>query len=55
MANILIVDDDPAVEITIRLERAGHHLTVAGEPLAVIDGCLDAEEPEDADVRTGCR
>lgn len=57
MANILIVDDDPAVEITIRrrLERAGHHLTVAGEPLAVIDGCLEAEEPEDAYVRTGCR
>lgn len=57
MANILIVDDDPAVEVTIRrlLERAGHHLTVAGEPLAVIDGCLEAEQPEDADVRTGCR
>lgn len=35
MANILIVDDDPAVQITIRLllERAGHRVTVAG------DGC----------------
>lgn len=35
MANILIVDDDPAVQLTIRLilERAGHHVTLAG------DGC----------------
>lgn len=33
MGNILIVDDDPAVQITIRLllERAGHHVTVAGD------------------------
>ncbi len=33
MANILIVDDDPAVQITIRLilERAGHHVTAAGD------------------------
>ncbi|UPK40720.1 response regulator [Bradyrhizobium sp. 186] len=33
MANILIVDDDPAVQITIRLllERAGHHVTVADD------------------------
>ncbi|WP_439372482.1 response regulator [Bradyrhizobium sp. PMVTL-01] len=33
MANILIVDDDPAVQITVRLllERAGHHVTVAGD------------------------
>ncbi|MGX4801505.1 response regulator [Bradyrhizobium guangdongense] len=33
MANILIVDDDPAVQYTIRLllERAGHHVTVAGD------------------------
>ena len=33
MANILIVDDDPAVQMTIRLllERAGHHVTVAGD------------------------
>ncbi|MBR0822516.1 response regulator [Bradyrhizobium liaoningense] len=33
MANILIVDDDPAVQITIRLilERAGHHVTVASD------------------------
>jgi hypothetical protein len=32
LANILIVDDDPAVQITIRLvlERADHHVTVAG-------------------------
>lgn len=33
MANILIVDDDPAVQLTIRLilERAGHHVSVAGD------------------------
>ena len=33
MANILVVDDDAAVQITIRLllERAGHHVTVAGD------------------------
>lgn len=33
MANILIVDDDPAVRITIRLllERVGHHVTIAGD------------------------
>lgn len=33
MANILIVDDDLAVQTTIRLllERAGHHVTVAGD------------------------
>lgn len=33
MANILIVDDDPAVQITIRLllERAGHRVTIAGD------------------------
>jgi CheY-like chemotaxis protein len=33
MANILIVDDDPAVQITIRLilERAGHQVSVAGD------------------------
>lgn len=33
MANILIVDDDPAVQITIRprLEGAGHHVTGAGD------------------------
>lgn len=33
MANILIVDDDPAVQITIRLllERAGHRFTIAGD------------------------
>ncbi len=33
MANILVVDDDPAVQFTIRLllERAGHHVTVAGD------------------------
>ena len=43
MANILIVDDDPAVQITIRLllERAGHHITVAGDGrkgLALFEG-----------------
>lgn len=33
MANILIVDDDPAVQITTRLilQRAGHHVSVAGD------------------------
>ncbi|MGY8667360.1 response regulator [Bradyrhizobium sp. UFLA05-109] len=33
MANILIVDDDPAVQMTIRLllERAGHRVMVAGD------------------------
>jgi CheY-like chemotaxis protein len=33
LANILIVDDDPAVQITIRLllERAGHRVTVAND------------------------
>ncbi|MGY4599457.1 CheY-like chemotaxis protein [Bradyrhizobium sp. GM22.5] len=33
MTNILIVDDDPAVQMTIRLflERAGHQITVAGD------------------------
>ena len=33
MANILIVDDDPAVQIAIRLmlEQAGHQVTVAGD------------------------
>ncbi|MET4390922.1 CheY-like chemotaxis protein [Bradyrhizobium sp. F1.4.3] len=43
MANILIVDDDPAVQLTFRLllERAGHHVTVAGDGrkgLALFDG-----------------
>ena len=33
MAKILIVDDDSAVQMTIRLllERAGHHVVVAGD------------------------
>ena len=33
MANILVVDDDPAVQTTIRLllDRAGHRVTVAGD------------------------
>jgi CheY-like chemotaxis protein len=33
VANILIVDDDPAVQATIRLilERAGHRVTIAGD------------------------
>lgn len=43
MATILIVDDDPAVQLTIRLllERAGHHVTVAGDGrkgLALFEG-----------------
>jgi CheY-like chemotaxis protein len=43
VANILIVDDDPAVQITIRLilERAGHHVTVASDGrkgLALFEG-----------------
>ena len=35
MAKILIVDDDPAVQMTIRLllERAGHSVEVAGDGL----------------------
>jgi CheY-like chemotaxis protein len=33
LAKILVVDDDPAVQITIRLllERAGHRVTIAGD------------------------
>jgi len=33
LANILVVDDDPAVQTTIRLllERAGHRVVVAGD------------------------
>jgi CheY-like chemotaxis protein len=33
LANILVVDDDPAVQATIRivLERAGHSVVVAGD------------------------
>jgi CheY-like chemotaxis protein len=33
LANILVVDDDPAVQLTIRLllERAGHSVVVAGD------------------------
>jgi CheY-like chemotaxis protein len=43
VANILIVDDDPAVQLTIRLllERGGHHVTVAGDGrkgLALFEG-----------------
>jgi len=43
VANILIVDDDPAVQLTIRLllERAGHDVTVAGDGhkgLALFEG-----------------
>jgi CheY-like chemotaxis protein len=45
LANILIVDDDAAVQITIRLilERADHHVTVAGDGrkgLALFEGSL---------------
>jgi CheY-like chemotaxis protein len=43
VANILIVDDDPSVQRIIRLllERAGHHVTVAGDGrkgLALFEG-----------------
>lgn len=43
VANILIVDDDPAVQLTIRLllERAGHRVTAAGDGrkgLALVEG-----------------
>jgi CheY-like chemotaxis protein len=43
VAKILIVDDDSAVQMTIRLllERAGHHVVVAGDgrkALAVFEG-----------------
>jgi CheY-like chemotaxis protein len=33
VANVLVVDDDPAVQTMIRLvlERAGHHVVVAGD------------------------
>ncbi|HWX85766.1 MAG TPA: response regulator, partial [Xanthobacteraceae bacterium] len=33
MANILIVDDDPAVQAAVRivLQRAGHSVVVAGD------------------------
>ena len=33
MANILVADDDPAVQTTIRLvlERAGHRVSIAGD------------------------
>lgn len=33
VVNILVVDDDPAVQVTIRLllERAGHDVTIAGD------------------------
>lgn len=67
MANILIVDDDPAVQFTIRLllERAGHHATVAGDGrkgLALFGGSrfdmlfLDIFMPgEEPDVSTGRR
>jgi CheY-like chemotaxis protein len=38
MANILIVDDDPAVQLTIRLilQRAGHRVGVAGDGRAAL-------------------
>lgn len=59
MANILIVDDDTAVQITIRLllERAGHHATVAGDGrtgLALFEAS-HAGKPESRDVSTGSR
>ena len=48
MAKILVVDDDPAVQMTIRLllERAGHCVTVAGDGKAGIS----AFESEDFDL-----
>jgi CheY-like chemotaxis protein len=59
VANILIVDDDPAVQLKIRLllERAGHHVTVAGDGrlLAAVDGCLKAGESEGSDVNASRR
>ncbi|WFU41370.1 hypothetical protein QA640_02210 [Bradyrhizobium sp. CB82] len=66
MANILIVDDDSAVQITIRLllEMAGHNMMVAGDGhrglqkqalLATVDDCLQASKPRTSDVSTGGR
>ena len=48
MAKILVVDDDPAVQMTIRLllERAGHSVTVAGDG----QKGLSAFESEDFDL-----
>lgn len=48
MAKILVVDDDPAVQMTIRLllERAGHSVTVAGDG----QKGLSAFETEDFDL-----
>ena len=41
MAKILVVDDDPAVQMTIRLllERAGHSVTVAGDGQKGLSAC----------------
>jgi CheY-like chemotaxis protein len=47
LAKILVVDDDPAVQLTIRLllERAGHHIELAGDGhrglAAFEEGCFD--------------
>jgi CheY-like chemotaxis protein len=48
LAKILVVDDDPAVQMTIRLllERAGHRVTVAGDG----QKGLSAFESEDFDL-----
>ena len=48
MAKILVVDDDPAVQMTIRLllERAGHGVAVAGDG----QKGLSAFESEDFDL-----
>ncbi len=70
MANILIVDDNPALQIPTRLilERAGHHVTVAGDghkelapfgaeaSLAAVDGCVrvaQSSSPPQPDVGRG--
>jgi CheY-like chemotaxis protein len=41
LAKILVVDDDPAVQMTIRLllERAGHSVTVAGDGQKGLSAC----------------
>lgn len=48
MANILIVDDDPAVASLQKPFRAD-------ALLAAVDGCLKAGESEGSDVSTGRR
>jgi CheY-like chemotaxis protein len=45
LAKILVVDDDPAVQMTIRLllERAGHSVTVAGDGQKGLSACESEE------------